>query len=65
MSLVWPPYLEPNESVDSARRSGTFVMVGTHTAPFDRMLGMVDRANAAGLLPHDPRAVRLQPPFAP
>jgi UDP-N-acetylglucosamine--N-acetylmuramyl-(pentapeptide) pyrophosphoryl-undecaprenol N-acetylglucosamine transferase len=30
---------------------GTFVVVGTHSQPFDRLLRMVDRAAAAGVLP--------------
>jgi UDP-N-acetylglucosamine--N-acetylmuramyl-(pentapeptide) pyrophosphoryl-undecaprenol N-acetylglucosamine transferase len=30
---------------------GTFVGVGTHTQPFDRLLAMVDRAAAAGVVP--------------
>jgi UDP-N-acetylglucosamine transferase subunit ALG13 len=31
--------------------AGTFVAVGTHSQPFDRLLAMVERAAGAGLLP--------------
>ena len=47
-----PALLDATAHRDAPRGSGTFVSVGTRPEPFDRLLAMVDRAVAAGQLPH-------------
>jgi UDP-N-acetylglucosamine transferase subunit ALG13 len=46
-----PTLLEGVPELGSAEGRGTFVTVGSHDEPFDRLLGAVDRAAAAGVLP--------------
>jgi UDP-N-acetylglucosamine--N-acetylmuramyl-(pentapeptide) pyrophosphoryl-undecaprenol N-acetylglucosamine transferase len=50
-TLCRPALLEGGALRVAQSGSGTFVAVGTHGQPFDRVLRMVDRAVAAGLLP--------------
>lgn len=50
-TLVRPALLEDLPAGPVAEGRGTFVTVGTHTQPFDRLLELVDRAAAAGDLP--------------
>lgn len=46
-----PAMLELGSGRPRSERAGTFVAVGTHHEPFDRLLALVDEAAAAGLLP--------------
>ena len=46
-----PTLLEDVATVRSGGGGGTFVTVGSHDAPFDRLLAVVDDAADAGLLP--------------
>jgi UDP-N-acetylglucosamine transferase subunit ALG13 len=51
--------LENLDNLDNARPmtgSGTFVAVGTHRQPYDRLLGIVSRGIGEGLLPEPVRA---------
>jgi UDP-N-acetylglucosamine transferase subunit ALG13 len=49
--LCRPALLEAVRPGEPSPGRGTFVAVGTHTQPFDRLLRLVDRAAADGLLP--------------
>jgi UDP-N-acetylglucosamine--N-acetylmuramyl-(pentapeptide) pyrophosphoryl-undecaprenol N-acetylglucosamine transferase len=49
--LCRPALLEAVRSGEPSPGRGTFVAVGTHTQPFDRLMRLVDRAAAEGLLP--------------
>jgi UDP-N-acetylglucosamine transferase subunit ALG13 len=46
-----PPLLQRAVSPAGADRRGTFVALGTHWQPFDRLMRMVEDAVATGLLP--------------
>lgn len=46
-----PALLDPAANDRAAPGRGTFVSVGTRPEPFDRLLGLVDRAVQAGVLP--------------
>jgi UDP-N-acetylglucosamine--N-acetylmuramyl-(pentapeptide) pyrophosphoryl-undecaprenol N-acetylglucosamine transferase len=46
-----PALLEPGPAREAAPGNGTFVSVGTRPEPFDRLLEMVDRSVADGVLP--------------
>lgn len=49
-----PPLLDAaadDAAGPAAERSGTFVALGTHWQPFGRLMGMVEAAAAAGILP--------------
>lgn len=49
--LCRPALLEGISVVGGAEGDGTFVTVGSHDQPFDRLLAAADRAAAAGVLP--------------
>jgi UDP-N-acetylglucosamine--N-acetylmuramyl-(pentapeptide) pyrophosphoryl-undecaprenol N-acetylglucosamine transferase len=51
-----PALLEGIPETNGSAGTGTFVAVGTHEVPFDRMLGSVERAVADGTLPGPVRA---------
>jgi UDP-N-acetylglucosamine--N-acetylmuramyl-(pentapeptide) pyrophosphoryl-undecaprenol N-acetylglucosamine transferase len=48
---VCSPVLLESEGVPAAPRAGTFVALGTHWQPFNRLMEIVERAAAAGILP--------------
>jgi UDP-N-acetylglucosamine--N-acetylmuramyl-(pentapeptide) pyrophosphoryl-undecaprenol N-acetylglucosamine transferase len=54
--LCRPALLEDVGETRSPHPQGTFVAVGTHGQPFNRLLRMVDQAAAAGVLPRPVRA---------
>ena len=46
-----PPVLDALTPGPAPQTGGTFVMVGTHVQPFDRLLELADRAAGEGVLP--------------
>jgi len=75
-SIVCRPALFEQVSPPRGDGEGTFVAVGTHSQPFDRLLELVDRAVDSGLLPapiraqvgvsrYRPRTYRARPWLAP